>query len=59
MSKGHTDFIMSNTMIKLRPADNVIKLYYFLFKWVLDRGPEQSESKMTVLCPPIIIILIS
>ena len=31
----------------------------FWFKRVLDRGPEQRESKMTVLCPLIIIILIS
>jgi len=26
---------------------------------VLDRGPEQRESNLTVLCPPIIIISIS
>jgi hypothetical protein len=32
---------------------------FFWFKRVLDRGPEQRESKMTVLCPLIIIILIS
>ncbi len=31
----------------------------FWFKQVLDRGPEQRESKMTVLCPLIIIIFIS
>ncbi len=28
-------------------------------KWVLDQGPEQRESKMTVICLLIIIILIS
>ncbi len=32
--------------------------FFILFKRVLDRGPEQRESKMTVLCPLIIIILI-
>jgi hypothetical protein len=32
---------------------------YFWFKRVLDRGPEQRESKLTVLCMLIIIILIS
>jgi hypothetical protein len=32
---------------------------FFSFKWVLDQGPEQRESKMTVLCPLITIILIS
>jgi hypothetical protein len=32
---------------------------YFWFKRVLDRGPEQRESKLTVLCLLIIIILIS
>jgi hypothetical protein len=31
----------------------------FVFLRVLDRGPEQRESKLTVLCPLIIIILIS
>ncbi len=30
-----------------------------MLKWVLDWGPEQRESKMTVLCPLIIIILIN
>ncbi len=30
----------------------------FWLKRVLDRGPEHRESKMTVLCPLIIIILI-
>jgi hypothetical protein len=29
---------------------------FFLFKWVLNRGPEQRESKLTVLCPLIITI---
>jgi hypothetical protein len=33
--------------------------YFFWVKLVLDRGPEQRESKLTVLCLPIIIILIS
>ncbi len=33
--------------------------WFFWFKWVLDRGPEQRESKMTVFCLLIIIILIS
>ncbi len=32
---------------------------FFGFKRVLDRGPEQRESKLTVLCPLIIMILIS
>ncbi len=31
---------------------------FFWFKWVLDQGPEQRESKLTVLCPLIIMILI-
>ncbi len=31
----------------------------FWFKRILDRGPEQRESKLTVLCQVIIIILIS
>jgi hypothetical protein len=35
------------------------KTAFFWFKQVLDRGPEQRESKLTVLCPLIIIILIS
>ncbi len=30
-----------------------------MFKWVLDRGPEQRESKLTVLFLLIIIIFIS
>jgi hypothetical protein len=34
-------------------------LTFFWLKLVLDSGPEQRESKMTVLCPLIIIILIS
>jgi len=34
-------------------------LILFWFKRVQDRGPEQRESKLTVLCPLIIIILIS
>ncbi len=33
-------------------------LSFFWFKQVLDRGPEQRESKLTVLCLLIIIILI-
>jgi hypothetical protein len=32
---------------------------FFWFKQVLDRGPEQRESKLTVLCLLIIIKLIS
>ncbi len=32
---------------------------FFWLKRVLDRGPEHRESKMTGLCPLIIIILIS
>ena len=32
---------------------------FFLFKLVLDRGREQRESKLTVLCLLVIIILIS
>ncbi len=32
---------------------------FFLLKRVLDRGPEHRESKMTVLCLLIILILIS
>jgi hypothetical protein len=32
---------------------------FFGIKRVLERGPEQRESKLTVLCPLIIIILIS
>jgi hypothetical protein len=31
---------------------------FFWFKQVLGRGPEQRESKLTVLCPLIIILLI-
>ncbi len=31
--------------------------HFFLFKRVLDQGPERRESKLTVLCPLIIIIL--
>ncbi len=34
-------------------------LWFFWLKQVLDRGPEQRESKLTVLCTLIIIILIS
>jgi len=37
----------------------VTLVHVFLFKWVLDRGPEQRESKLTVLCLLIIIMLIS
>ncbi len=33
--------------------------YLFWFNRVLDRSPEQRESKLTVLCPLIIIILIN
>jgi hypothetical protein len=36
-----------------------IIVIFFYLKRVLDRGPEHRESKMTVLCPLIIIILIS
>jgi hypothetical protein len=32
---------------------------FFWFKRVLDRAPEQRESKLTVLCLLILIILIS
>ncbi len=32
---------------------------FFWFKQVLDQGPEQRESKLTILCPLIIAILIS
>jgi hypothetical protein len=32
---------------------------FFWFKRVLDQGPEQRESNLTVLCLLIIIILIS
>jgi hypothetical protein len=32
---------------------------FFWFMQVLDRGTEQRESKLTVLCPLIIIIFIS
>ncbi len=32
---------------------------FFWFKRVLDRAPEQRESKLTVLCPLIFILLIS
>ncbi len=47
-----------------RSGANVLKplsswLIFFWFKQVLDQGPEQRESKMTVLCLLIIIILIS
>jgi hypothetical protein len=36
------------------------KTWFFVwFKRVLDQSSEQRESKLTVLCPPIIIILIS
>jgi len=38
---------------------NVLALFFFWFKRVLDRGPEQREPKFTVLCLLIIIILIS
>ncbi len=38
---------------------NSSKHVFFWFKRVLSRGPEQRESKLTVLCPLIIIILIS
>ncbi len=34
-------------------------LKFFLFKRVLDRGPEQRESKLTVLCPLIYTVLVS
>ncbi len=53
---------------EFKPQTSVFLLYhfyyaecflFFLFKRVLDQGPEQRESKMTVLCPLIIIILIS
>ncbi len=36
-----------------------IKSVLFLFKQILDRGPEHRVSKLTVLCLLIIIILIS
>jgi hypothetical protein len=36
-----------------------VRNIFFWFKQVLDRGPEQRESKLTVLCPLIIRILIS
>ncbi len=39
--------------------ENESKYSFFWFKWVLDRGPEQRESKMTVLCLLITIILIN
>jgi hypothetical protein len=34
-------------------------LLFFLFKWVLHGGQEQRESKLTVLCLLIIMILIN
>ncbi len=36
-----------------------IIIIFFWFKQVADRGPEQREPDMTVLCLLIIIILIS
>jgi hypothetical protein len=36
-----------------------IAIVIFLVEQVLGRGPEQRESKETVLCPLVIIILIS
>jgi hypothetical protein len=44
----------SKNLIKLQNFDAIAKLCLFL-----DRGPERRESKLTVLCPMIIIILIS
>ncbi len=50
---------------KLAVNKNLPKVYllniftFFWFKRVLDQGSEQKESKLTVLCPLIIIILIS
>jgi hypothetical protein len=43
-------------------VSNMVTLLFFVFfwfKWVPDRGPEQRESNLTVLCVMIIIILIS
>ncbi len=49
------------TFLYLQPllVQKVIKTVFFLFKRVLNQGPEWKESKLTVLCPLIIIILIS
>ncbi len=54
LSKVTTDCC---NLSKIRGAKNSRKCFY-LFKWGLGRGPEQRESKMTVLCLLINIILI-
>jgi hypothetical protein len=43
---------------QIKGNNNFVKVFLW-FKPVPDLGPEQRESKLTVLCPLIIIILIS
>jgi hypothetical protein len=51
--------VNSGPSVDLGIRDHIQKTFFFWFKWVLDRDPEQRESKLTVLCLLIIIILIS
>ncbi len=48
-----------NELDDFKNLTNFNVMFFFWLKRVLDQGPEQRESKMTVLCPLIIIILIS
>ncbi len=59
-------YVFSKRGVFLSMKSTVIVLFidvngfiFFWFKRVLDRGPEERESKLTVLCLLIITILIS
>ncbi len=49
---------MSVKFLNIGQTQKMIVIFFW-FKRVLDRGPELRESKLTVLCPLIIITLIS
>ncbi len=55
--EGPQNFQVPTEINLVRYSQNVF--FFFWFKRVLDCGPEQRESKLTVLCLLIIIILIS
>jgi hypothetical protein len=52
-------FLLLNISLKFTTLQNVTLSCCFWFMRVMDRCPEQRESKLTVLCQLIIIILMS
>ncbi len=53
------DVVVLVSITSGRISEKKFSIFLCLFKRVLDRGPEQRESKLTVLCLLIIKVLIS